>query len=682
MQLLDPLQLGPLVAPNRVMFGPHVTNLGRGRALSERHVAYYRRRAEGGAGIIVCEEASVHASDWPYERAPLASECRRGWEAVAGACHPAGSLVLAALGHTGGQGSSAWSQSPLWAPSRVPEVNSREVPKWMEPEDIEAVVAGFEHAAALAAEAGLDGVEVNAGQHSLVRQFLSGLTNHRDDEWGTDRSKLLRDTISAARAGLGEGRLLGLRFCGDELAPWAGITPEAAAGIVAAVAPLVDYVAVVRGSIFTVWATRPDMHEQPGFNLELCRAMRTSVREAAEGGGFTPPAVVWQGSVVDPARAASAVSEGVADLVEMTRALLADAELVAKVRAGMPERVRPCILCNQLCQARDVRNPIVSCTVDPATGHETVDPPLAGSAPAPRSVVVVGGGPAGLEAARVAAARGHSVKLYEQIDALGGALLDAAQASGRERLAAIAEWLEGECRRLGVEITTGAKVDAAMVEAWRASRHAVILATGSRKGERAYEVEPTVAGKVRSARKVLSKGFGDGTSPVVVLDPIGGPIGVSVAETCAALGRPVHLVTPDHIAGNELARTGDLVPANTRLQQAGVLIERRSLPLAVRRAAPSSGTSAGEGEAEDSPRGGAGGSVEVVLEDRFSGARRVLRCGLVVDAGYRLPDAELYEATGAALSRIGDAVAPRTIHEAILEARRAVLALEAEAATS
>lgn len=186
--LLDPIELGPRTAPNRVLFGPHETNLGRNRTISERHVAYYARRAEGGAGTIVVEEASVHPSDWPYERSPLASECGPGWSAVADACRPHGALVLAALGHSGGQGTSHWSQRELWAPSRVPEVDTREVPKQMEAADIEAVVAGFGSAAADARAAGLDGVEVNAGQHSLVRQFLSGLTNQRGDEWA-DRTR-------------------------------------------------------------------------------------------------------------------------------------------------------------------------------------------------------------------------------------------------------------------------------------------------------------------------------------------------------------------------------------------------------------------------------------------------------------------------------------------------------------
>ncbi|HEY2428500.1 MAG TPA: 2,4-dienoyl-CoA reductase, partial [Acidimicrobiales bacterium] len=337
MRLLEPLVLGARTAPNRVVFGPHETNLGRGRSISDRHVAYYRARAEGGAGTVVIEEASVHPSDWPYERCPLAADSSPGWAAVADACHRSGALVLAALGHAGGQGSSAYSQTPLWAPSRVPEVNSREVPKWMEAEDIEAVIAGFGAAAGAAVEAGLDGVEVNAGQHSLVRQFLSGLTNHRDDEWGADRLLFARRVLAAVRGHAGPGAVVGLRLSCDELAPWAGIVPDAAAALAGELADEIDYLTVVRGSIFTVSATRPDGHTEPGFNLELTGALRAALPARV--------AVIAQGSIVDVAQAERAVTDGLADGVEMTRAQIADPRLVAKART--PERIRPCILCNQ-----------------------------------------------------------------------------------------------------------------------------------------------------------------------------------------------------------------------------------------------------------------------------------------------------------------------------------------------
>ena len=200
MNLLEPLALGqgvPARAPSRVMFGPHETNLGQGRAISARHVAYCERRAAGGCGVIVTEIASVHPSDWPYEHAPLAADCGPGWSQTAAACAPHGALVLAGLGHAGMQGSSAFSQSALWAPSRVPDATSRELPMEMAEPEITAVVDGFAAAAALARRSGLHGVEINAGQYSLLRQFQSGLTNQRTDAYGQDRLLLTERVLRA-----------------------------------------------------------------------------------------------------------------------------------------------------------------------------------------------------------------------------------------------------------------------------------------------------------------------------------------------------------------------------------------------------------------------------------------------------------------------------------------------------
>ena len=647
MLLLEPLPMGPREARNRVVLGPHETNLGDGRALSERHVAYYRRRAAGGVGTVVVEEAAVHPSDWPYERSPLAAECAKGWEAVGDAVRAEGALVLAAIGHSGGQGTSAYSQAPLWAPSRVPETNSREVPKAMEEADIAAVIDGFATAARLARDAGLDGVEVNAGQFSLLRQFLSGLTNHRDDDWGADKTLLTRRVLAAVRTALGPDLVVGLRLSCDELAPWAGITPDAAVALAPDLVADVDVLTVVRGSIYSASATRPDGHVPPGFNLELAAAVRAGLPVDA---GTT---VVAQGSIVDAAMAEAAVTDGRCDGVEMTRALLADAALVAKLAAGTPERVRPCILCNQTCQVRDVRNPIVSCVADPRTGHELDDAPVDDGDRHPTregrlDVLVVGGGVAGLECARVAALRGHRVTVAERAARCGGALRTAARGAGRDRLALLADWLEAECRRLGVTIETGRDVTAVEATA-HATRPdaAVVLCTGARPGARSYDVAG--AAMVVTAADVL-----DGAAPpdgaVAVWDPIGGPIGVSVAERLRAEGRDVHLVTGDLVAGNELSRSGDLAPANVRLQVAGVVIERRSVLRAVH----------AEG---------------AVVEDRFTGETRTIAAAVVVDAGHRLPGDELWRATGGDLPRAGDAVAPRTAYDAVLEGRRLALDL-------
>jgi 2,4-dienoyl-CoA reductase (NADPH2) len=677
MRLLRPVALGSATAHNRLMFGPHVTNLGDGRGLSGRHVAYYERRAAGGAGIVVTETASVHESDWPYERAPLAAQCGPGWAEIAAACARHGSIAVASVGHFGGQGSSAFSQRELWAPSGVPEVNTREMPKVMEAEDIAAVIEGFAAAARLALAAGLAGVEVNAGQHSLVRQFLSGLTNTRADGYGTDRQRFAREVLGAVKAALG-GAVLGLRLSCDELAPWAGITPEQAAPLAADLAPLIDYLVVVRGAIYSAAATRPDAHMPPGFNLALARDIRGAVA------GAIP--VFAQGSIVDPAMAEQALADGSCDGVEMTRAQIADAALGRKIAAGVPPR--PCILCNQACQVLDSRNPIVSCVADPRSGHETQDEAVphddaapgretgpdhgaTAGAPAPAGdragghggpatdggttpagVLVIGGGPAGLEAARVAAACGHRVRLAEATGRLGGAIAIAAAAPGRTGLATLTAWLAGECRRLGAEIELGHRVSPADVAAHRGP---VIVAVGGRDRAPGYEV--ATGGSVVSARAFLAGvAAGDDlpAGPVLVWDPIGGPVGVSIAELLAPRG-PTVLAFPDQIPGQQLGLCGDLVAANARLQSAGVTLLRRCQ---LRRA--------GENTAE--------------VEDTVTGEVRPVPAVLVVDAGPRLPADPAdpdglagYDAGVAVVA--GDAVAPRTIYAAVLEGRRAALAL-------
>jgi 2,4-dienoyl-CoA reductase (NADPH2) len=668
MQLLTSLSLGASVAPNRVMFGPIVTNLGDDdRRFTDRHVAFYERRARGGSGVIVTEGASVHSSDWPYERAPLAERNAHGWRRIADACHGHGSLVIASLDHAGGQGSSAYSQRELWAPSRVPEVNSREVPKWMETDDIEQVVGGFAAAASLAVAATCDGVEVNAGQHSLIRQFMSGLTNHRDDEWG-DKLLFVRRVLGAVRTAMPSG-VLGIRLSCDELAPWAGITPEQAVDIAAELSPLVDYLVVVRGSIYSADKTRADLHQPTGYNIDVCR----SVRAAA-----TVP-VFLQGSIVDPQQAEWAIADGVCDAVEMTRAQLADPDVVSLLRASRTSQIKPCLRCNQTCQVRDARNPLISCVVEPSTGHEIDDPQWYSPSSNPRKVLVVGGGVAGLEAARVAARRGHAVRLVEQRPSLGG--LAALAGPG----APLVAWLTDACSAAGVRLITNSSVD----DQKPMPDEVVIQATGSQSGWRSFSQQDgavviDVVAIVESSltnpghhtpessltnpghhtpessltkHNLTATGTADssltirewaenlsGDLPVVVHDPIGGPIGVAVAE---ALGSRAVLVTPDHIAGNELSRSGDLAPANVRLQQAGVTIVRRSLLRSVR-------------------------PGEVDVEERYSGVISTLPAVAVIDCGFREPTPPLPNAHLAA----GDCVAPRTLLEAVHEGRRAALAID------
>ncbi len=640
--LTEPVLLGHRTAPSRVVFGPHETNLGSGRALSGRHVAYYAARAAGGAGVVVTETASVHPSDWPYERAPLASECGAGWRAVAEACHFHGTVVLAGLGHAGGQGSSAYSQSVLWAPSPVADVASREMPMEVGRAEIDALVEGFASGARGAVAAGMDGVEVDAGPLSILRQFHSGLTNQRTDAYGEDRLRLTEDVLGAVRQAVGPDRLVALRLSCDELAPWAGITPEHAALQVDALADRVDLLTVVRGGPYSSTAYRPDAHTAAGCNLDLCAAMRRAA------GGRVP--VVLQGSVVDVSPAEQALSAGAADLVEMTRAQIADPRLVALVRDGRNAEVRPCILCNQACRVRDNRNPIVSCVGEPRSGHETVDvdpeAPSDDHGTPPGDALVIGAGPAGLECARVLRLHSHRVLVLERSDRTGGALAAASVGPGRDRMAGLARWLATECARLGVTVQLGRTATADDIDAARSDGTAVVLATGGRPAPFGPPTDGTVV--VVDAAAALSAGAAAlPEGPVLVHDPVGGPVGVGVAEWLAGSGRDVSIVTPDQIAGTLLSLTGDLADANTRLQRAGVRRELRALL-----------------------RGLAGGQAR--LEDVWTGVQRDVACAVLVDCGHRLPDEDLYLERPGTL-RAGDCVAPRTVLDAVLEGRRRAL---------
>lgn len=612
------------------MFGPHETNLCDDRAIGARLVAYYERRARGGTGIVVTENASVHPSDHPYERAPLASACAEGWAATVRAVRPHGTLVLAGLTHTGSQGTSAYNDGPLWAPSRVADAASRELPMAMATEHIDAVVHGFRRAARVAVDADVDGVEIDIGVRSLLRQFHSPLTNARDDAYGDDPTLLTRRVLAAVRNELGHGRILAVRLCCDELAPWAGITPADAAVHVRVLSPSVDLMTVVRGGPYSAAAYRPDGHTDPGFNRGLCSEIRARVADSIP--------IVLQGSMIDVDDAQSALDDGVADLVEMTRAQIADPDVVATARAG--RRPRPCLLCNQACLVRDDRNPPVGCAVNPAAGDEIHDvEPMSGGG----SALVVGAGVGGLEAARILSARGLAVTVAERGPIVGGMV----RRVPGVRTGAYLTWLESECRRLDVRLDLNRAVDRDDVE--QAARDGVVIvATGSTPA-------PSVRAEDDSVRVLQPEDLDDCADiagPVVVFDPVGGPVGIAAAERLRGAGCAVTVVTPDLVVGRQLDRTGDLAASNVRLQAAGIERYRTHTVRSVRRGSAS-------------------------LANVVTGSTRDVTCAILVDCSHRLPDTTFH---GLPVTFVGDCVSPRTITEAVREGRRA--ALNAPAATT
>ncbi len=647
-RLFQPLKIGQREARNRMLFGSHTTNLARHNLLSSLHADYYAARAEGGAGMIVLEEHIVHGSDMPYESAVLGflPGTAQAEKAVIERIHEHGSLVFVQLNHNGQQSTSGHHQREMWAPSPVPDVSSRETPKEMEQADIRAVVEGFAQVAHTVTQAGADGVELQVADSSLLRQFLSPLTNQRSDAYGgalENRLRFVQETLEAVDAAIGTDSVLGVRFCADELAPWAGLTPEQSLEIVRLLVATgrIDYVTVTMGSILSthMFPFHASMHMPQGYAVHLAGAIKTAVDIP----------VFAAGRIMSAAQAERILAEAHADGVEMIRALIADPNLPRLSQEGRARRVRPCISCNQGCQVRGVMNATISCSVNPDVVHAQVLVPEKSQVKSDQKVYIVGGGPGGLEAARTAALRGREVVLYEREAVLGGTVALAAKGPGRGELQLITDYLVSELERLGIEVHTGVEVTVEMLRCAQHDKfpHTVIIATGAYTGSGLLPIQGHDLPHVTDIRRVLAGEPVEGQR-VVVIDETDSHGVLSVVELLASMGKNVEVVTEDFYAGRDLVATHDLVLWKQRVLPHGIVV---TLHTAVARIEPG----------------------KVIVVDRFAKGERELPADIVVLGTYERPSQELYMALKDRiphLFRIGDCVAPRRIEQAILEGRQ------------
>ncbi|MFJ9522965.1 mycofactocin system FadH/OYE family oxidoreductase 2 [Kitasatospora sp. NPDC101801] len=646
--LFSPLRVGPLTLANRVVFSAHLTNYAEDGLPSGQHAAYYAARAAGGAGMIITEEHSTHPTDWPYEKLihGFHQEAVAGYRRITEAVHAHGVPILAQLNHNGGQASSMYSRLPVWAPSAVPDPLFREVPKAIDAAEIAEVVAGYATVAANCVAGGFDGVELQCSHSSIVRGFLSPATNLRTDGYGgplAHRARLLLELVAAVRTAIGPDRALGVRLCGDELIK-GGITLDEAVEVARLVeaSGQVDYINTSIGvATSTLYLIEASMAVPAGYALFISNAIRRAVSLP----------VIGVGRIKDPAQAERALAEGHCDLVGVVRGQIADPDFLAKARAGRASDIRSCLSCNQECVGRMGLNRWLGCIENPRAGRESVPLPMPGRRG--RRVLVVGGGPAGLQAAASAARRGHLVTLFEREPATGGQVAEAASVPVRAEFLDVVRNLAAECRRLGVEIRTGLEATAESLAA--ELPNAVVLATGARPQP------PHWAGgltRVVDVRDVLT-GRAAPEGEVLVVDELGFHQATSVAELLADRGCRVRISTPGMVVGQDLGVTLDLETFTVRANAKGI---RQTTDEVVMSA----------GTAPDGER------VEVGLLTHTTGAMATTVVDWVVCAVHQSPQDELWHALRDApfeVHRVGDCLAPRRAHAAVIEGHRVGSAL-------
>ncbi|MEN3950165.1 FAD-dependent oxidoreductase [Iodidimonas sp. SYSU 1G8] len=531
--LFEPIQVGPVTIPNRIVRSAHGTHLG-----GDDLIAYHEARARGGVGMSTLEATGVHHSARTH--LPLHSDdILPFYEKISRRMHQHGMKLFQQIYHSGASGGGS---PDSWSVSGIPNPMIQVMPFVMTKTQIDDVVASFGAAARRVRDGGLDGVDIHASSGYLIHEFLSPALNRREDEYGgsrENRMRFLMEVIAAIRAEVGHDIAVGVRLPNEDYVP-GGLTAEENAAIAQVLDPHVDYVSLHMGAYWRFHKLIAPSDDPLGVEMIPNKVITR---------GVTKPTIVV-GRIMTLDHASSIVGSGEATMVSMVRALIADPELVNKGRRLEEHKIRPCVGTNMGCVGQLMTRGVISCVVNVAAAQErTVSFEPEDKVTQPKKILIVGGGPAGLEAARTLALRGHKVELHDAMRRLGGQVAMAADAPHRADVGQITRWLESEIETLGVEVHLNSMVDADMVA--EIAPDEVIVATGTTPRYDGFQVAtPSVPvpgwdlPHVHNSWELFGVGGKpDIKGPAVVFDDTGTFEAISVADVLLQAGVPVTMVS-------------------------------------------------------------------------------------------------------------------------------------------